>query len=284
MVRLVSIGASVFLFIVLVALGFCACLLPSATSTFAKQAENTYASLFSKDALVSGANATREYTFFSHDKHKLLEVIYEMNQGLVRENNETNENVESSKNSQTTLRGAPKIDVDADASALSEEELENTLLSANEKYVLTNSAISHLDDVYRVMQIVYPTLAIIFLLCVASFAHVIFYRGCSAAATPLIRSGIGVLLLLLLLGIWALIDFYGMFNALHSIIFSNNTWLFSPDSLLICMLPQDFWIKMGALWLSISTFGAILSIFCGVLLKNKPRFANKAESELNDEK
>ena len=262
-VSLVRAGATVFLAVVLLALGFCACLLPCTTDFFAKQTVATNVSPFSHDSLVKGANATRDYTFFSHDKQKLLATIYIMNQEL-----------QSEKSTETAgktsrISSTPQVDVNADAVSLSTVELENSLTNANEKYTLNKSAIEHLDDVYNVVQVAYPVLAVIFLLCVAGVAHVVFYRGWRGASNIFIVAGIVVLALFSFLGVWALVDFYSMFNALHSLLFSGGSWLFSIDSLLICMLPQNFWICLGALWLSTSVIASIISVLCGIALKRK---------------
>ena len=272
-IKIVSAGAGAFLFVVLLTLGFCACLLPASTSEFAKQTVSAEISPFDEDALVRGAEATRDYTFFNHDKHDLLVTIYEMNQGLHGSNGGSAGNTNSAIASAKTkiLPGTPDIDVGADAQTLSTQDLEDALLGANEKYVLTDSAIGHLDDVYDVVCVAYPALFIIFLLCIAAFAHIVFYRGAREAATLPIAAGAALLAVFAFLGAWAILDFYSMFNALHSLLFSGGSWLFSADSLLICMLPQVFWIRMGALWLAISVIGAILSILCGIWLKRSSK-------------
>lgn len=49
---------------------------------------------------------------------------------------------------------------------------------------------------------------------------------------------------LLLLAIWAMIDFSGWFEAMHRVAFDNELWLLDPrESLLIQMLPLSFFIR-----------------------------------------
>ncbi len=73
---------------------------------------------------------------------------------------------------------------------------------------------------------------------------------------------LGLAVLVLMLGIFllaALINFDFVFNFLHSLFFSSETWIFPADSLLICALPEAFWIAMAALW------GALVVIVCVLL-------------------
>jgi len=45
-------------------------------------------------------------------------------------------------------------------------------------------------------------------------------------------------------GVWALVDFYGWFTAMHELAFTNDLWLLDPNtSLLIQMLPLSFFIN-----------------------------------------
>ena len=257
-VALVKVGATIFLAITLLAAGFAACLIPQATETMANAYVDTDYSALSHDDLVRGAIATRDYSFFGHDKHELLATIYEMNQDYV-----------SSGKAYAKSKVAPDIDLDVDAHALSTEALEAALYPADESYVLTEDAITHLDDVYNVAAIAYPVLVIVALLCIAAFAHVVFYRGWRGVSLPFIIGGGILLVLFAILGGWALADFYTMFNALHSLLFSNGSWLFSYDSLLICMLPQDFWVGLGAIWLGVTVALSILCVVIGIVLRKR---------------
>ncbi|MBR5344575.1 MAG: DUF1461 domain-containing protein [Clostridia bacterium] len=67
--------------------------------------------------------------------------------------------------------------------------------------------------------------------------------------------GVGLLLLIVLvLGVWGLIDFDSLFTAFHKTFFTNDDWLFPADDLLITLMPITFFIRYAAvgcgLWLA----------------------------------
>ncbi len=68
-----------------------------------------------------------------------------------------------------------------------------------------------------------------------------------------------VIAVAVVVGLAAAIDFYDLFNLLHSLFFSSGSWLFSYDSLLICSLPQPFWEAMGVFW------GILIAVACAAL-------------------
>ena len=89
------------------------------------------------------------------------------------------------------------------------------------------------------------------------------------------------MVLLVALVVWAIVDFYTMFNMLHSLFFSSGSWLFPYDSLLICALPEQFWMAMGVIWLVITVFLSIIFIIIGAKLRKrhpKPAKAKKVET------
>ena len=75
------------------------------------------------------------------------------------------------------------------------------------------------------------------------------------------------LAVLVVLGLWGVIDFNGLFAAFHSLFFVDGTWTFNYDSLLISMYPIDFWMGMGAVWVgsAIGVKGAILPLVFGTV-------------------
>ena len=75
------------------------------------------------------------------------------------------------------------------------------------------------------------------------------------------KTGVKVLIALVaILVIVALVDFDALFGFLHSLFFSAGTWTFPANSLLICALPEEFWMSMGILW------AVTVIVMCAVLL------------------
>ncbi len=229
--------ASFVLAIAFVSFGFFVCAgFPQITETLTRASCNSEDSPFSEDALVESALATRDYAFGSHNLDDLMETIATIN-------NEAN---------------TPY------ANASSEE-----LAAADEVYTLDTEAISHLDDVYEVVQRFRPVLIGCTVLAGFCLAYCLFSWGRRSIAWPLTCAGGGVLAVFALLGLWALIDFSSLFSLFHSLFFEAGTWTFSSDSLLICQFPEAFWMGMAGIWLALTSGLSILSLVCGLILIRK---------------
>ena len=68
---------------------------------------------------------------------------------------------------------------------------------------------------------------------------------------------------MLALGAWAALDFNGFFGAFHGLLLPQGNWTFPAQSLLICMLPLDFWVSMAALWLAVTLAACIIAMLLG---------------------
>ena len=69
-------------------------------------------------------------------------------------------------------------------------------------------------------------------------------------------------------GAWAAIDFTGFFAAFHQLFFAQQgNWTFPYDSLLICSLPQPFWMGMGIVFLLVAVLVCVASILVGQRLR-----------------
>ena len=171
----------------------------------------------------------------------------------------------------TAGKGAPKIDATANYAAgeLSGEQvaaLETAFDAASERYVLTPDAVSHLDDVFGVVQAAkWWLLAAVVAACVGCTATA-FRGGKRLLGRVLAGAGVSVLAVFALLAAWVAIDFDGFFAQFHSLFFAAGTWTFSWDSLLICMYPPEFWVGMGAIWLVVTVACCVVCITIGRLL------------------
>lgn len=65
----------------------------------------------------------------------------------------------------------------------------------------------------------------------------------------------------LLLALWAIRDFDGLFTAFHRVFFPGKTnWIFDPQTdAIICILPTAFWARTGGLVLALCLGGASLT-------------------------
>jgi len=105
----------------------------------------------------------------------------------------------------------------------------------------------------------------------------VYMFGAKPAGWSLLIAGCATLGLFALVGLWAAFGFDGFFAVLHGLFFSEGTWTFPADSLLIQMYPQGFWMGMGLWWLSASCITAVASIVIGYLIVRK-RKPNAAET------
>lgn len=251
--KVLSFLTTVFVFITLISLGFAACAAPQSTTRFLSERYSASTlSPFSHEELVKAAVATRDYTVSTNDKEALYKVLYEINESLP---------------SESRLHGAPILP-DSNANI---EELEASFELADEAYVLTDDALSHLDDVFDVVMSAKTLLKIGALLAFIGCVVIGIRFGRKTLGSVLLISGLGVIAVFLLLVLWVAIDFNGFFTVFHSLFFAEGTWTFSIDSLLICMYPTSFWISMGAVWLATTLIGCLLCVIAGITLKRQAR-------------
>lgn len=234
--KLVAVGSTFLLAVTLIAAGFAAVAVPDwATVALSRAFSGCDQPLtpFTHDELTSMAVAGKHYTFDSNNVDELNEAV-----------------------------AAANASAEADGRATVVGEVSETRR-------LPADAISHLDDVYRVVSAAKPALAVIALLCVAGLAHVAVRINHRALGRVLIAGGALVLVAFAALGIWALVDFYGLFGVFHSLFFQAGTWTFSVDSLLITLYPTAFWMGMAAIWLAVTCGLSILAVLVGFTLGHK---------------
>lgn len=257
--NVVAVISAVALAVSLIAAGFAACAVPDvSTKALASAYSTDDASPFTKDELVAAAVQTKRYTIDDNDKAAVYATIAAINAQEALAG--------------TAGKGAPKIDVTANYAAgeLSDEQiatLEAAFDAASERYALTPDAVSHLDDVFGVVQAAkWWLLAAVVAACVGCTATA-FRGGKRLLGRVLAGAGVSVLAVFALLAAWVAVDFDGFFAQFHSLFFAAGTWTFSWDSLLICMYPPEFWVGMGAIWLVVTVACCVVCITIGRLLR-----------------
>ena len=254
----IAFVATVALAFSFVGAGFLACTAPPVTSVLANSFSDDATSPFSRSQLVKVADATRDYSFGNHDLPALYNAIYqvdlELRQGIVMANG-------------TLPIGFPTLDDVLDPSNIA--QLTSAFSGASEMYCYSDETISHLDDCYRIAQAARVALAIAAIVLLASLITCGVIGGKRTVGIVLFAGGIAVLMVFAALGVFAAIDFTRFFALFHQLFFSQGTWQFPYDSLLICSLPTAFWIGMGITWLATSVLLSILSIAIGRKLKGR---------------
>lgn len=237
----ISVLAALFLAISYIGIGYAAISgVPWIVEQVAYATIDDTASPFTKDQLVEGALATREYSFGAHDKEAYLETLRQMN-----------------RDAETHYSDVPDM------------------LEAPIQYSLDEEAMSHLDDVNEMaVATMMPIFGVVAMAVFLIFCGLRMF-GVMPVANALLWSGLAVVAVAAVFGIWALVSFDGLFEAFHSLLFADGSWTFSPDSLLITMLPEAFWSSMAAVWLSISLLVSAASIGLGLFMRRRQRgFSN----------
>ena len=234
-----AVVAAVALAVAFVAAGFAACAaFPQTTEMLANAFSGTDNpdTPFSHGDLVHAAVVTRDYTVGSNDREAVFAMLHDIN------------------------ASAGTRYADADQAALA---------AAPDVFTLDAEALSHLDDVYRVVVAARGALIAIAVLAVAACAYTAVRGGKRPLGGVLLAAGAGVLAVFALLAAWVLMDFNGFFAAFHSLFFADGTWTFSYESLLITMYPPAFWMGMGAVWLATTAVLSILAIAIGTALRRR---------------
>ncbi len=139
------------------------------------------------------------------------------------------------------------------------------LAEQDASYGLDRDAMSHLVDCNTLINRAFVVFGA--LLVVGVGAAVALRRDERLLGAGLVGGPLLLLGCMALCGIWAAVDFYGFFSFFHSMLFPQGNWTFSAQSLLICMLPQGFWVGMGAIWLLVTSAACIVCLLSGRRLR-----------------
>jgi integral membrane protein (TIGR01906 family) len=95
----------------------------------------------------------------------------------------------------------------------------------------------------------------------------IFYLNINNLFTKIVYLGFASILLLLCLVLWG--DFIYLFHSLHKIFFTNNTWIFYPESRLTQIFPLAYFYKFSIIYIAILSLLLILIYIFTKLRWNK---------------
>lgn len=265
--KLISIVSGIALAVTLVAAGFVACAAFDLPTRMLSQAfSNDADSPYTKEELVVAAVAAKHYTINDNDCYALYTSMDAVAQSAQADGRTLPEGLNLYDTYITTSRDAQPVDPTEEDLIMAEYGLS---FAEEEPYALTPDALSHLDDVYDVIQQAKPWLCAAAVIAYVGCIAVAFRGGMRSLGRVLTGAGAGVFAVFALLAAWVAVDFNGFFAAFHSLFFAAGTWTFSWDSLLICMYPPEFWVGMGAIWLAVTVAGCVVCLIIGKLLKNR---------------
>ena len=288
---LAGIGATV-LAVTLLVCGFAACCLPVTTASLAGAVSTGADSPYTHEQLVELAQETRAFTV---DAHSSMEEAREsLAADVVAAAREASAEG-APKYSQWTQQarqvlgdgggessaaaadaGEAGAAAAADGTAL---ETMDALAKVSGRYALDADAVSHLEDCNGLITGLSSYLGMIGVAALI-IALVLGFRKQFAALAFMLRMGPALLLaVLVVLGLWGLVDFNGLFAAFHSLFFVEGTWTFNYDSLLISMYPIDFWMGMGAVWVGSAIGVGLLCFAAGCLFAWKAQVQHRELEE-----
>ncbi len=288
---LAGIGATV-LAVTLLVCGFAACCLPVTTASLAGAVSTGADSPYTHEQLVELAQETRAFTV---DVHSSMEEAREsLAADVVAAAREASAEG-APKYSQWTQQarqvlgdgggessaaaadaGEAGAAAAADGTAL---ETMDALAKVSDRYALDADAVSHLEDCNGLITGLSSYLGMIGVAALI-IALVLGFRKQFAALAFMLRMGPALLLaVLVVLGLWGLVDFNGLFAAFHSLFFVEGTWTFNYDSLLISMYPIDFWMGMGAVWVGSAIGVGLLCFAAGCLFAWKAQVQHRELEE-----
>lgn len=254
--RIVAIVGGVCLAVSLFALGFAACAAQPTTRVLSTQFSDFATAPYGHDQLIDLAVATRDYTVDGISRDALYTQIAQ---------------AARTSASDESLGKTARWTAMATRVGLTDDRIDDSsigkALGQREQYGLDETALSHLDDCYRLISDFVPWLLGIAVAAVAAIVALVGTGQRRYAGSMLRIAPVALGIFMVCCGIWAAIDFNGLFSVFHGILFPQGNWEFSADSLLICMLPLEFWVSMGAIWLAVTLAACIIAVIIGKRLQ-----------------
>lgn len=110
-----------------------------------------------------------------------------------------------------------------------------------------DGSISHLRDVGSVVWVAIGITAVL-----GAGLLALALRWAAFAARALTDGSVVALGMLAVVGVAAGLWFEPVFIALHEVLFTPGTWMFSADSLLIRTFPEPFWMAAAGAWVAVA--------------------------------
>lgn len=124
--------------------------------------------------------------------------------------------------------------------------------------VMSTEAVTHLDDVRRVIAGANAATALLALLAAAWIGLAAYHGRFGTVAAALRIAAVLAAGLVFAIAVFAAVDFDAFFSAFHALFFAPGTWVFPSDSVLIRLFPEPFWVAAGVAW------GALICLLAGV--------------------
>lgn len=267
-----SVATSIAIAYSLFGLGFMVCTLPQATSAIGGTFSGWEHATYPEADMEEIAEAVRSFSIEGTSSEDLYNTIFSVMQesepqiaALFEEGSAKNTDNTTANNN--TAAGKTSNSGNGTNTSSSNLALSSTnLAELEDEYSLPRNALSHLQDCTpifttgRISVGVVGGFALVGLIALGILAGRKRIGGTFIAGSALV---IGVLVAL---GIWAAVDFDGIFTWMHTLFFAQGSWVFNSDSLLITLFPEAFWAAMAGLWIISSVIFALIAGIVGKIL------------------
>jgi integral membrane protein (TIGR01906 family) len=140
-------------------------------------------------------------------------------------------------------------------------------LGTDQRREFPPDVIGHLLDVRAVFLTCIGIFVVISILVLVLILILAISRRLRRLSRPVALASVVPLAAAVLLAVLGALNFDVLFTLVHQVFFAQGSWLFAYDSLLICALPQPFWIGCAALWAIALALLSLLGIFASRLLR-----------------
>lgn len=254
-----TIITSITLIFGLFGTGFLLCTTPVATSAIGHAFGEWDSKIYPETDMEALAEAVRSFSIEGTGRDDLLETV----KGVIEKSHPelavSVENGELSITYSGTIKGLNE----------SLQYLAQTTGDGNftERLTFPDNALEHLEDCTPLFQ--FGRIGVIAALAIALIGLLLLalLRGKRYAARSMIICSLLVILAIIGLAVWAVTDFNSLFTAFHQVLFSQGNWTFSPDSLLIQLFPESFWLAMAILWGIVSVVASLFVFVLGLILR-----------------
>ena len=278
-----SVATSIAIAYSLFGLGFIVCTLPQATSAIGGTFSGWEHATYPEADMEEIAEAVRSFSIEGTSSEDLYNTIFSVMQesepqiaalfekGSIEGNLDIN-NTESSVDSSNSNAGSNKSNLDStNSSTNSYTQTSPTFPSTNlaeleDEYSLPRNALSHLQDCTPIFTTGRISVGVVGGFALVGLIALGILAGRKRIGGTLIAGAALVIGILVALGIWAAVDFDGIFTWMHTLFFAQGSWVFNSDSLLITLFPEAFWAAMAGLWIISSVVFALITGTVGKIL------------------
>lgn len=267
-----SVATSIAIAYSLFGLGFMVCTLPQATSAIGGTFSGWEHATYPEADMEEIAEAVRSFSIEGTSSEDLYNTIFSVMQesepqiaALFEEGSA--KNTDNTPANNNTTAGKTSNSGNGTNTSSSNLALSSTnLAELEDQYSLPRNALSHLQDCTPIFTTGRISVGVVGGFALVGLIALGILAGRKRIGGTLIAGSALVIGILVALGIWAAVDFDGIFTWMHTLFFAQGSWVFNSDSLLITLFPEAFWAAMAGLWIISSVIFALIAGIVGKIL------------------